>query len=533
MAQLLLALCGTESFVHTELVVTSSSNSQNGRRLATPNPFEINFFSATDEYRTSPDVPEVRSEGEWEVTTYNAAYFVQLGFAMLIPFGLELLVEMGPSRALKLVTFNLLAGSWLFSLFTMQTKAAHFGRALTFGRAGYVATGRGFQMDTLSVVVVYAAYAGTHIYYGVETGCLILLYGFVSKMPAAVLGLSVWPIWLVVLALTISPWWFNPGALTLPSVLQSFDEWCRWLDGAGDSSWPGQGAYACWHTERMKVLRASSLSIKMQMLGCSTIVRLLIVIGCTTALRASPSLRLRSPVVAVGLIIAATGWLALFSLAYQAAHVHGVAVIRCVSRLRIWPFLYVAALRVLLFLLYAVLLVPTAVGVQDDRSCICAEVTCCRCGTEYSSVRCPDVAAICDGDDNHVETRWCGLVGPSTIGQPQTLLLLVVSSICLLSLPIQAAGYLPEPQPPAAKAESQGVSHNLGSGACIAGLHAIYDFWRAQIDASIGSIIFASLFCLTLLPLSYLQSIALFNQNFGDVSRRVKRRTEFLEALLS
>ena len=60
--------------------------------------------------------------------------------------------------------------SWLFSLFTMQTKASNFANAITFGRAGYVATGRGFQMETISVHQLYANYAGTHIYFGMEIG---------------------------------------------------------------------------------------------------------------------------------------------------------------------------------------------------------------------------------------------------------------------------------------------------------------------------------------------------------------------------
>ena len=63
--------------------------------------------------------------------------------------------------------------SWLFSLFTMQTKASNFANAITFGRAGYVATGRGFQMETISVHQLYANYAGTHIYFGMEIGSAV------------------------------------------------------------------------------------------------------------------------------------------------------------------------------------------------------------------------------------------------------------------------------------------------------------------------------------------------------------------------
>ena len=41
----------------------------------------------------------------------------------------------------------------------------------------------------------------------------------VFSYDAGIVALSVWPAWLVVVALTLAPWIFNPGALTLNSVL--------------------------------------------------------------------------------------------------------------------------------------------------------------------------------------------------------------------------------------------------------------------------------------------------------------------------
>ena len=46
----------------------------------------------------------------------------------------------------------------------MQTKGWNFSNAITYGRAGYVATGRGYQVDTVSVPELYSKYAQSHIY---------------------------------------------------------------------------------------------------------------------------------------------------------------------------------------------------------------------------------------------------------------------------------------------------------------------------------------------------------------------------------
>ena len=53
----------------------------------------------------------------------------------------------------------MLALNPVFALFKMQTNAYHFSYGLTYGRAAYIATGRGYAMDNLSVVRLYTTYA--------------------------------------------------------------------------------------------------------------------------------------------------------------------------------------------------------------------------------------------------------------------------------------------------------------------------------------------------------------------------------------
>lgn len=122
----------------------------------------------------------------WEIQTYEATWVaLQLGFLSILPvrrqlkrvwacqaqrdrlstplrraqYLLELWVERGLLVAIWENVKRLLCLSWLFFLFAAQTKGYHFARAISQGKAGYVATGRGFTTDAGSVVSLYAAYS--------------------------------------------------------------------------------------------------------------------------------------------------------------------------------------------------------------------------------------------------------------------------------------------------------------------------------------------------------------------------------------
>ena len=65
------------------------------------------------------------------------------------------------------------------------------------------------------------------------------------------------------------------------------------------------------------------------------------------------------------------------------------------------------------------------------------------------------------------------------------------------------------------------------------GVRGWSDFWYARLDATVGGVILVALFALSFLPLSYLQSIVLYNRNFGVIIRNKLRRAEFLDSLLA
>ena len=98
------------------------------------------------------------------------------------------------------------------------TTGFNFSNAITFGRAGYVATGRGFQMDTVKLIELYARYAESHIHYGFELLLYLVLFLLITKQPSDEVWLYVWPVALLVVGLVLSPWIFNPGALTFTAV---------------------------------------------------------------------------------------------------------------------------------------------------------------------------------------------------------------------------------------------------------------------------------------------------------------------------
>lgn len=53
-------------------------------------------------------------------------------------------------------------------MFEIATKAYHFDAALTFGRQGYLATGRDFVIRHLSFPETFRATAHSHLYLGAE-----------------------------------------------------------------------------------------------------------------------------------------------------------------------------------------------------------------------------------------------------------------------------------------------------------------------------------------------------------------------------
>ena len=354
-----------------------------------------------------------------------------------------------------------------------------------------------------------------------------------------------WPAWLVVVALTLAPWIFNPGALTLNSVLScgtlgtrleytaaggaqpmplrshpapppstTAREWLLWLHNSQDNDkWPGKGKYEAWHTNRMALLRGAPWHVKAWRLSLSASIRGSLVLAGAVAMRKSPALLAQPPHAALVVVASASAVALLLAFPYHALHRLGVALLRACGRSTAWsvyaPVVYVVALQTATVLVWAGVLVPSALKMQAPALCGCGEIVC----------------SVADGG-----VAWCGLLGPYADGQPLALAVALIGGASLLSWLVQAAGYLgwSAPKP----GERVGPCRRFGLVVC-GGVRGWSDFWYARLDATVGGVILVALFALSFLPLSYLQSIVLYNRNFGVIIRNKLRRAEFLDSLLA
>jgi hypothetical protein len=182
----------------------------------------------------------------------------------------------------------------------MQTKGFHFSNAISFGRAGYVATGRGFQMDTLALIELYAKYAESHIVQGFEMLLYTAFFWFVTQQNVAVVAIASFNVLLVVVALMLSPWIFNPGALTVSAVAASWRDWRLWIDSestakTGPNFKMADGNWKDWHKKRMSSPRGAKTLQKIGIVVQIAIPRLIVIFGCVASLRSSNVLAKADP----------------------------------------------------------------------------------------------------------------------------------------------------------------------------------------------------------------------------------------------
>ena len=339
LAQLALALCGAESFEY-EYELPGD-----GRRLQQPlgqppagwrpqplHPHQLALHGDVISMLEGPD-----SDGSLEASSvsasgsiYSAAYVMQLGFAMLLPYGVELWVEVSLWRAVTKTLRMILSFSFIFSLFTMQTKGFNFSNAITYGRAGYVATGRGFQMDTLQLITLYANYAESHVYLGFEILVYLVFFWMVTETPVDVYMVASFPVLLLIVALMLSPWLFNPGALTFPAMSAAWRDWRLWIDSACDIK-AAQSNWRTWHTNRKASARKSFGMGKLIAAVFVVLPRLILILACSAYLRSSRVLVKYDPAWAFSLIFQSSTIMIALSL------VHVACQLLLIDRVRLHP----------------------------------------------------------------------------------------------------------------------------------------------------------------------------------------------------
>lgn len=98
-------------------------------------------------------------------------------------------------------------------------------------------------------------YAQSHIYLAFEIAFYLIVFQNVTAIVDFwQICLMVWAAYLAAGALALSPWVFNPQALTFPALAAGTQQWVRWMNDLGDFKMAG-GGYTKWHAARLELVR--------------------------------------------------------------------------------------------------------------------------------------------------------------------------------------------------------------------------------------------------------------------------------------
>jgi hypothetical protein len=112
---------------------------------------------------------------------------------------------------------------------------------------------RGFNITSSSFVKIFSNYARSHLYLGFELALLLIVFAITNECSdCSFFGLT-WGIWLAVISLTFSPFWFNPLTFSTPKVKRDIRGFSSWLRGQPD---PDTGL--TWHALNTKALKKVS-----------------------------------------------------------------------------------------------------------------------------------------------------------------------------------------------------------------------------------------------------------------------------------
>jgi 1,3-beta-glucan synthase len=94
--------------------------------------------------------------------------------------------------------------SLMFEVFVCQIYANSVQQNISFGGARYIGTGRGFATARIPFGVLYSRFAGPAIYFGARL-LMMLLFATLTVWKGVLIYF-----WITLLALTISPFLYNP-----------------------------------------------------------------------------------------------------------------------------------------------------------------------------------------------------------------------------------------------------------------------------------------------------------------------------------
>jgi len=422
--------------------------------------------------------------GSFTVGTYEASFgLLQLGFFSVLPYFLELWLEYDLAHA-AWENLNLIAmGSWVFFLFASQTKGYRLAEAIRHGKAGYVATGRGYVIEPGSFIGLYAVYAKSHMYTGFEVLCLLIVYHVFAEEAT---WAAVWTLWFFACSMLLAPYVFNPQSLSTNTIAQSFEELRQWYAGEADkTSKDHHGSWKLWHKNRLATVRGSSTFLKVQDHTRLLLIRIVLLLPAASKLQLEPaslpSYRFLLLLLAGGLFIG--GQVIIYLLASERT--------LCVRGLD--------HTSRALGIVYRLLVV---VSVAASGCLLLHYLTC-----------------------DYVVFTW------SVEGRTNAYIFFYVA--LLISTYVTQLLVTLEPPPDPAKEDRQGSACGRACAAIKGSLIAYADAWYFLMDVIITLTLISTLSILSWLPLLRLQSMALFNRDFARVIATKLTRAELLKRILA
>jgi 1,3-beta-glucan synthase len=151
-------------------------------------------------------------------------------FVAFIPLVVQELTERGFWRSATRLGKQLGSLSPFFEVFVCQIYANSVQTDLSFGGARYIGTGRGFATARIPFGVLYSRFAGPSIYLGARM-LMMLLFATLTVWQAALTYF-----WITLLALSVSPFLYNPHQFSWNDFFIDYRDFLRWLSRGNSRS---------------------------------------------------------------------------------------------------------------------------------------------------------------------------------------------------------------------------------------------------------------------------------------------------------
>jgi hypothetical protein len=140
-------------------------------------------------------------------------WLVQIGYALALPYLVELIIQRGFWAALGNFV-KTLPPAVIFFIFHLRTKAYFFTQGLMIGKGGYAGTGRGFGLDRTGFTAMYKAYSESHYHEALLICAVLIIYGIYGLDPPGAYLLRCINIIMIVVSWMWAPILFNPAPTT-------------------------------------------------------------------------------------------------------------------------------------------------------------------------------------------------------------------------------------------------------------------------------------------------------------------------------